>query len=89
MSKKKKMSLISELIQNLRNIVSGFVKPKGVTLPFEGLNLPSERMEARDLKKESPISKEEALNKANDFIHKAQQMLNSKDRDGHNGNINQ
>lgn len=80
------MNLISELIENLRTIVSGFVKPKDVTLPFEGLKLPSQQQGTRDKKEESSISEEEALDRANDFIRKAQQMLNSKNEDDNNGN---
>ena len=75
------MGAIDELIKNLRNIVSGFVKPKDVTLPFEGLRLPSQKRGAKDEKEESPVSEEEALDRANDFIRKAQRMLNSKDED--------
>lgn len=75
------MSTVWELIENLRNIISGFVKPKDKMLPFDGIRLPSREIGARDKKKESPISKKEALDRANDFICKVQRMFNSKNED--------
>lgn len=82
------MDFISGIIGKLRTIVSGFIKPKDVTLPFEGLRLPSEKMGEEGLQKEPSVSEEEALDRSNDFVRKAQQMLNSQNKDDNNDNDN-
>lgn len=66
---------MSDLIKKIGTILSGFVKRKEPTLPFEGIrNLPSEFDPLQEDMKENPISEEEALNRANSFIDKVRRL---------------
>jgi hypothetical protein len=69
------MITIGDILGRLRDIISGFIKPKDTILPFDGLKLAS-KFKSQDDKVESSISEENALNKANEFVQRAQQMYN-------------